>query len=56
MLFTTALTFLMHPSSLFVLAILMGGWGYVFLVRQTPLVINGRTLRSARGLWAGAPS
>lgn len=45
MLMTTALTFLMHPSSLIVMAILLSGWGYVFLIRTTPLVINGRTLR-----------
>lgn len=44
MLVTTAVTFVMHPSSLLVLAMLMGGWIYVFLMRTAPLQIGGRTL------------
>jgi hypothetical protein len=36
--------FLMHPSSLFVLAALLVGWVYVFAVRTGPLVVNGREL------------
>lgn len=35
-------SFLMHPSSLFVLAFLAGSWVYMFAIRQGPLVINGR--------------
>jgi hypothetical protein len=38
-------SFLMHPSSLFVLAFLAGSWVYVFAIRQGPLVINGRDIR-----------
>uniref|UniRef100_A0A7S0VS06 PRA1 family protein n=1 Tax=Polytomella parva TaxID=51329 RepID=A0A7S0VS06_9CHLO len=41
---TTVLSFLMHPSSLIVLLLLSASWAYVFLVRQGPLVINGKTL------------
>lgn len=44
MLTTCAVTFLMHPSSLFVLGILLGAWIYVLFVRTSPLVISGRTL------------
>ena len=45
---SVGLGFLMHPSSLFVLAALLVGWVYVFAVRSGPLVINGRELRWAR--------
>lgn len=45
MLLCTAFTFVLHPSSLLVLALLAGSWIYVFLMRTTPLVISGRTLR-----------
>lgn len=48
---TCAITFLMHPTSLFVLAALLAGWLYLFFVRTTPLVINGRTFRW--GGWGG---
>ncbi|GBF89041.1 prenylated Rab receptor [Raphidocelis subcapitata] len=41
---SVGLGFLMHPSSLFVLAALLVGWVYVFAVRSGPLVINGREL------------
>ncbi|KAG2444341.1 hypothetical protein HXX76_001097 [Chlamydomonas incerta] len=44
MLLCTAFTFVLHPSSLLVLALLAGSWIYVFLMRTTPLVISGRTL------------
>eukprot|EP00798_Chlamydomonas_sp_ICE-L_P019288 gene19288-25932_t len=44
MLTTCAVTFLMHPSSLIVLSILLGGWVYILFVRTTPLEIGGRTL------------
>ena len=47
MLTSVALSFLMHPSSLFVLGALLVGWVYVFAVRTGPLVINGRELRCA---------
>lgn len=42
---SVGLGFLMHPSSLFVLAAVAVGWVYVFAVRSGPLVINGRELR-----------
>ncbi|KXZ53614.1 hypothetical protein GPECTOR_6g531 [Gonium pectorale] len=43
-LLTTAVTFLMHPSSLLVLGALLASWIYVFLLRTAPLTIGGRTL------------
>jgi hypothetical protein len=46
-LLTVAGTFLTHPSSLFVLAFLLASWVYLFAIRQGPLVINGKELRSA---------
>jgi hypothetical protein len=53
LLVSVAAGFLMHPSSLIVLGGLMAGWVYVFAVRTTPLVLNGRELRRAR---AAAPA
>ena len=47
---SVAAGFLMHPSSLFVLAALVVGWVYVFAVRTGPLVINGRELRCAAAI------
>ncbi|PNH09446.1 PRA1 family protein B4 [Tetrabaena socialis] len=44
MLLTTAVTFVMNPTALLVLALLMGSWIYVFIVRTGPLVIGGRTI------------
>lgn len=44
MLATTALTFVMNPMSLLVLALLLGGWIYVMFLRTSPLEIGGRTL------------
>lgn len=44
MLATTALTFVMNPMSLLVLAALLGGWIYVMFLRTSPLEIGGRTL------------
>ncbi|GFR44124.1 hypothetical protein Agub_g5287 [Astrephomene gubernaculifera] len=44
MVLTTALTFIMHPSSLLVLAMLGASWVYVFCIRTTPLQLGGRTL------------
>lgn len=41
---TLVVTFLAHPSSLLVVALLLAGWGYVFIIRTSPLVIGGRTL------------
>lgn len=38
-------TFALHPSSLFVLGLLLGMWVYLLLIRQQPVVINGRQLR-----------
>jgi PRA1 family protein 1 len=43
------LSFAMHPGSLFVLALLLGAWMYLFVIRQAPLTINGRTFR----YWSG---
>ena len=45
---SVALSFLMHPASLFVLAALLVGWVYAFALRTGPIVINGRELR-----WGG---
>ena len=42
---TTALVMFMNPWSLIVLAVLALLWGYAYVVRTTPLVINGRELR-----------
>ncbi len=42
---SVAISFVMHPSSLFVLAFLMASWMYVFVVRTAPLEIGGRQLR-----------
>lgn len=47
MLASVAVSFLMHPSSLFVLGALLVGWVYAFAVRSGPLVVNGRELRCA---------
>ena len=41
---TCITTFLMNPSSLMVLGILLGVWIYFMVVRQAPVVISGRTL------------
>lgn len=45
MIASTAATFAMHPSSLFVLFMLLGGWIYLMFVRTGPLVLGGRQLR-----------
>ena len=45
---TTVATFLLHPSSLFVLAALLGAWVYLLLIRKEPVVIGGRQLRWER--------
>lgn len=44
MLATTALTFVMNPASLLVLALLSVGWIYIMFLRTAPLEIGGRTL------------
>lgn len=49
---SVALSFLMHPASLFVLAALMVGWVYVFALRAGPLVVNGRELSEREKLLA----
>ncbi|KAG1669309.1 hypothetical protein FOA52_014870 [Chlamydomonas sp. UWO 241] len=41
---TCAVTFVMNPSSLFVLGLLLAGWIYVLFLRTSPLEIGGRTL------------
>lgn len=45
MLLTTAVTFLMHPSSLLVLGALAAAWIYVLMIRTAPIKIGERTLR-----------
>eukprot|EP00899_Mesostigma_viride_P013037 jgi/Mesvir1/21734/Mv04144-RA.1 len=35
---------LLHPSSLFILLTLVGLWGYLFVVRQEPLIVGGRII------------
>jgi hypothetical protein len=47
MLASCVTTFVMHPSSLFVLGLLMAAWIYLLFVRQAPVVISGRQLRWA---------
>lgn len=39
-----ALALVLHPGALAILAALGAGWAYLFGVRTTPLVINGRSL------------
>jgi hypothetical protein len=46
-LLTLIITFLTNPQSLFIVGLLLGGWAYVFVIRQSPLVISGRQLRCA---------
>eukprot|EP00197_Chlamydomonas_leiostraca_P012192 CAMPEP_0202866606 /NCGR_PEP_ID=MMETSP1391-20130828/8138_1 /ASSEMBLY_ACC=CAM_ASM_000867 /TAXON_ID=1034604 /ORGANISM="Chlamydomonas leiostraca, Strain SAG 11-49" /LENGTH=208 /DNA_ID=CAMNT_0049546573 /DNA_START=8 /DNA_END=634 /DNA_ORIENTATION=+ len=41
---TCVVTFAMHPSSLFILAMLLGGWIYLLFIRTAPVVISGRQL------------
>jgi hypothetical protein len=41
---TCAVTFIMNPSSLLVIALLLAGWIYVMFLRTSPLEIGGRTL------------
>ena len=49
-LLTLIITFVTNPESLFIVGLLLAGWSYVFVIRQQPLVINGRQLR-----WAASP-
>lgn len=41
----TVVSMVLNPSSLIVLGILLLGWIYLFVVRQVPVVIGGRTFR-----------
>lgn len=43
----TAICFCLHPTSLFVVGFLAMAWVYLFVVRQSPIVIGGRTFRWA---------
>lgn len=43
----TAVCFCLHPASLIVVAFLSMAWVYLFVVRQAPIVIGGRTFRQA---------
>lgn len=42
---TCMVTFLMNPSSLLVLGVLVAAWAYFIFVKQGPLVISGRQIR-----------
>lgn len=44
MLASCVVTFVLHPSSLFVLGLLLGAWIYLLFIRQTPVVIAGKQL------------
>lgn len=41
---TTVVSFVMHPTSLLVLAALMAAWIYVLFIRQQPITMGGREL------------
>eukprot|EP01024_Parvocaulis_polyphysoides_P060378 TRINITY_DN6580_c0_g1_i2.p2 TRINITY_DN6580_c0_g1~~TRINITY_DN6580_c0_g1_i2.p2 ORF type:complete len:234 (+),score=20.42 TRINITY_DN6580_c0_g1_i2:28-702(+) len=41
---TVMICFLMNPSSLIILSLVLASWIYVFNIRTAPLVIGGRTL------------
>lgn len=49
---TCVVTFLMNPSSLFVLGLLMAGWFYLLFVRTTPVEVAGRVLSDREKLMA----
>ena len=48
MLSVTFITLVLNPTSLIALAFLAMAWVYLFVVRQAPIVIGGRTFRSAQ--------
>ncbi len=41
----TLITLLLNPTSLIALAFLTMAWVYLFVVRQAPIVVGGRTFR-----------
>lgn len=41
----TLVTLLFNPTSLIALAFLLMAWVYLFVVRQSPIVVAGRTFR-----------
>ncbi len=43
MLSVTLITLVLNPTSLIALAFLAMAWVYLFIVRQSPIVIAGRT-------------
>ncbi|KAL6744982.1 prenylated rab acceptor family protein [Haematococcus lacustris] len=49
---TCVVTFLMHPSSLFVLGLLLAAWIYLLFIRQQPVVISGRQLSDREKMMA----
>eukprot|EP00884_Botryococcus_braunii_P006284 jgi/Botrbrau1/15657/Bobra.4_1s0041.1 len=49
----TVVSMVLNPSSLIVLGVLVLGWIYLFIIRQAPLVIGGRTF-SEREKMVGA--
>lgn len=49
---TTIVSFVMHPTSLLVLAVLLGMWIYVLFIRQQPVIVAGRELSQKESLIA----
>lgn len=41
---TTIVSFVMHPTSLLILGVLLAAWLYVLFIRQQPILIAGREL------------
>lgn len=56
MLSVTVVTLALNPTSLIALAFLAMAWVYLFVVRQAPIVIGGRTFRSAKHLFETPPA
>ncbi|GAX75239.1 hypothetical protein CEUSTIGMA_g2684.t1 [Chlamydomonas eustigma] len=52
MLTTTLATFLLHPTALIILGLLIAGWIWVLFIKSAPLVIGGRTLSDRETLIA----
>ncbi|GAX75235.1 hypothetical protein CEUSTIGMA_g2680.t1 [Chlamydomonas eustigma] len=52
MLTTTLATFLLHPTALIILGLLIAGWIWVIFIKSAPLVIGGRTLSDRETLIA----
>lgn len=55
----TAVTMALYPTSLIVLGLLAVAWLYMFVMRQKPLVIGGRTFKYVACIvakWVAAPT